>query len=61
MFTRAVFCFKLLRTTGPQMTAQGEIDKQVANMLNHLFDNSLREEDYKDILEDDITKRIVTR
>lgn len=34
-----------------------EIDKQVAAMVNHLFVNGMREEDYKDILEDGITKR----
>ena len=34
-----------------------DLDKQVAAMVNHLFENGMREEDYKDILEDEITKR----
>lgn len=41
----------------PQDDVSGDIDGQVANMVNHIFDNGLRDEEYKDILEDDSTKR----
>ena len=34
-----------------------EIDKHVTTMVNHVFDNGMREDEYKEILEDDIVKR----
>ncbi|MPC66652.1 hypothetical protein E2C01_060802 [Portunus trituberculatus] len=42
---------------GPVDAVAAEIDGQVADMVNHVFDNGLREEKYKEILEDDATKR----
>ncbi|KAK3894845.1 hypothetical protein Pcinc_001419 [Petrolisthes cinctipes] len=45
------------QTFGPTEYISENIEKQVANMVNHLFDNGMRDDDYKDILTDDITKR----
>lgn len=42
---------------GPVDAVAAEIDGRVADMVNHVFDNGLREEEYKEILEDDVTKR----
>ncbi|KAK3890226.1 hypothetical protein Pcinc_005793 [Petrolisthes cinctipes] len=45
------------KTFGPTEDVSEDIDSQVANMVNYLFDNGMREEDYKNILEDEVTKR----
>lgn len=45
------------KSFGPLDEVADEIDGQVADMVNHLFDNSLREEEYKEILSDDSTNR----
>lgn len=42
---------------GPPELVSGDIDPKVAEMVNFLFDNGLREEDYKAICEDEIVKR----
>ena len=42
---------------GPVDAVAAEIDGRVADMVNYVFDNGLREEEYKEILEDDATKR----
>ena len=42
---------------GPPETVSAEIDKSLADMVNFIFDNGLREEDYKSIYEDEIVKR----
>ncbi|KAK3889262.1 hypothetical protein Pcinc_006828 [Petrolisthes cinctipes] len=45
------------KTFGPTKDVSEDIDSQVAKMVNYLFDNEMREEDYKNILEDEVTKR----
>lgn len=45
------------KTYGPTECVSGDVDTYVADMVNHLFDHGMRTEDYKDVLEDDITKR----
>ena len=45
------------RTYGPSDNTSADIDGQVADMVNHMFDHGLWEEDYKEILDDDSTKR----
>ncbi|MPC48717.1 hypothetical protein E2C01_042499 [Portunus trituberculatus] len=50
----------LIRATkafGPTDMVSADIDHRVAEMVNFLFDNGLREEDYKAICEDEIVKR----
>ena len=42
---------------GPMEDVSEDLDKQVAAMVNYLFENGMREEDYKDILEDEITQK----
>lgn len=42
---------------GPTDDVAEAIDNQVADMVNHLFDNGMRDEDYKDIMEDECTLR----
>ena len=42
---------------GPMEKVSEELEKEVAEMVNHLFVNGMREEDYKDIMEDDVTLR----
>ena len=42
---------------GPMEKVSEELDKEVAAMVNHLFVNGMREEDYKDIMDDDVTLR----
>lgn len=42
---------------GPVDAVAADIDGQVADMVNHVFDNGLRDEEYKEILEDDAIKR----
>ncbi len=44
------------KTYGPTECVSSDVDTHVADMVNHLFDQ--RTEDYKDVLEDDITKRL---
>lgn len=46
-----------VKTFGLPELASEEIDPQVAEMVNFLFNISMRDEDYKDIREDDIIKR----
>ena len=46
----------VLRLFGPLDEVSAKFDGQVADMVNHMFDNGLREE-YKEILNDDSTKR----
>ncbi|MPC71047.1 hypothetical protein E2C01_065315 [Portunus trituberculatus] len=41
----------------PTYSVSADIDHRVAEMVNFLFDNGLREEDYKAICEDEIVKR----
>ncbi|MPC69179.1 hypothetical protein E2C01_063394 [Portunus trituberculatus] len=45
------------RAYGPVDKVSAGIDKHVADMVNHVFDNRLREEEYKEILDDVSTKR----
>ncbi|MPC43002.1 hypothetical protein E2C01_036637 [Portunus trituberculatus] len=42
---------------GPVGAMAAEIDGRVAAMVNRIFDNGLREEEYKEILKDDAAKR----
>lgn len=42
---------------GPTDTVVADIDHRVADMVNYLFDNGMRDEDYKAICEDEIVKR----
>lgn len=42
---------------GPVDALGADIDGRVAGMVNHVFDHGLREEEYKEILEDDAIKR----
>ena len=42
---------------GPLDKVSAKIDGQVADMVNQMFDNGLREEEYKEILNDDSTKK----
>lgn len=42
---------------GPSDTVVADIDNRVAEMVNFLFDNGMREEDYKAMCEDDVVKR----
>ncbi|MPC66283.1 hypothetical protein E2C01_060430 [Portunus trituberculatus] len=44
------------RVYGPVDEVSAGIDKHVTAMVNHVFDNSLREEEYKEILDDVATK-----
>ena len=44
------------RAYGPVDDVSAGIDRHVAGMVNHVFDNSLREKEYKEILEDVATK-----
>lgn len=45
------------RVYGPMMEVSGGINQHVADMVNHVFAHGLREEEYKEILEDDAAKR----
>ncbi|XP_050706773.1 uncharacterized protein LOC126992160 [Eriocheir sinensis] len=45
------------KTYGPVDDVSVDIDKQVADMVNHVFDNGLRDEEYKEILDDDSARR----
>ena len=45
------------RAYGPVMEVSGGINQHVADMVNHVFAHGLREEEYKEILEDDAAKR----
>lgn len=45
------------KSYGPVDDVSVRIDGQVADMVNQVFDNGLREEEYKEILDDDSTKR----
>lgn len=42
---------------GPVEEVSSDIDKHVADMVNHLFDHGLRDQTYKDIVEDELAKR----
>lgn len=42
---------------GPADLVSADIDQKVADMVNFVFDCGLREEDYKDICEDDVVMR----
>ena len=42
---------------GPLDKVSAKIDGQVADMVNQMFDNGLREEEYKEIFNDDSTKK----
>ncbi|MPC50541.1 hypothetical protein E2C01_044370 [Portunus trituberculatus] len=42
---------------GPVECVAPDVEAHVAEMVNHLFGNGMREEDYKEVLEDDATKR----
>ena len=42
---------------GPLDAVADAIDEQVAGMVNQVFDNGLRDEEYKEILEHDVVKR----
>ncbi|MPC48282.1 hypothetical protein E2C01_042050 [Portunus trituberculatus] len=46
------------RSYGPVDEVSAGIDKHVADMVNHVFDNGLREEEYKQILDDIATGRL---
>lgn len=45
------------KTYGPTENVSEELDKEIAAMVNHLFINGMKQEDYKDIVEDDVTLR----
>ncbi|MPC75508.1 hypothetical protein E2C01_069898 [Portunus trituberculatus] len=45
------------KSFGPTDDVSEDVDKDVAGMVNHLFTNGMWAEDYKHILNDDITKR----
>ena len=45
------------KTFGPPDMVTANIDSRVAEMVNFLFDNGMREEDYKAICEDEAVKR----
>ncbi|XP_071539209.1 LOW QUALITY PROTEIN: uncharacterized protein [Panulirus ornatus] len=45
------------RAYGPVDEVSDGIDQHVADMVNHVFAHGLREEEYKEILEDDAAKR----
>ena len=42
---------------GPTENVSKELDKEIATMVNHLFINGMRQEDYKAIVEDEVTFR----
>ena len=42
---------------GPPVSVSGDIDDQVAGMVNYLFDHGMQEEDYKVLSEDVLTNR----
>ena len=42
---------------GPTETVSKELDEEIAAMVNHLFINGMRQEDYKAIVEDEVTFR----
>lgn len=42
---------------GPTDSVSDDLDKEIADMVNHLFINGMKQEDYKDIVEDDVTLR----
>ncbi len=42
------------KTFGPPETILDEIDSKVGDMINFLFDNGLREDDYRSVCEDEI-------
>ena len=42
---------------GPTENVSGDLDKEVAAMVNHLFISGMREEDYKAVMEDEVTLR----
>lgn len=45
------------RNYGPIENVSEELDKEIADMVNHLFVNGMRVEDYKGIMEDEVTLR----
>ena len=42
---------------GPTETVSEDLDKEIADMVNHLFINGMKQEDYKDIVENEVTLR----
>lgn len=42
---------------GPVDNVACDVDKHVADMVNQLFDHGMREDSYKEVTEDDCTKR----
>lgn len=42
---------------GPVEEVSGDVDRPIADMVNQLFAHGMREESYKDIVEDEVTKR----
>lgn len=54
------FCSVLMQTSkafGPVDDVACDVDKHVADMVNQLFDHGMREDSYKEVAEDEITKR----
>lgn len=45
------------KTFGPADVVSADIDPKIADMVNFVFNCGLREEDYRDICEDDVVKR----
>ncbi|MPC71276.1 hypothetical protein E2C01_065548 [Portunus trituberculatus] len=45
------------KSFGPTDDVSEDVEKDVAAMVNHLVTNGMRAKDYKDILDDDITKQ----
>ena len=45
------------KTYRPVDDVSDEIDKHIVTMVNHVFDNGMQKDEYKEILEDDIVKR----
>ncbi|MPC29290.1 hypothetical protein E2C01_022516 [Portunus trituberculatus] len=53
-------CSVLMQTSkafGPVEEVSCDVDKHVADMVNQLFDHGMREDSYKEVAEDEITKR----
>lgn len=53
-------CSVLMQTSkvfGPVDGVASDVDKHVADMVNQLFDHGMREDSYKEVSEDESTKR----
>ena len=42
---------------GPTESVSEDLDKEVTAMVNHLFISGMRDEDYKAVMEDEVTLR----